>query len=289
MKLAPGITSNYVTVATKDDRSLKLHFLEQGQGAPILLLHGWPTSSYLWRNVMPALAENNRVIALDLPGFGLSDKPLDVNYSFRFYNTILNAFLDALAIENTAIVVHDLGGPIGIKWVVDNPERATALGILNTVVYPQMSWAVKAFIAATHLPIVKQWISSAHGLKSAMHFGMKNKTSLGPEEILPYQRPFASDEARRALLKAAQGLSPKAFKQMEKQLKSLDIPLRLIYGVNDRILPDIAKTMQRLQEDFPSAELTKLDNCGHFLQEDDPRQVGELLADFFSQTQRKHH
>jgi pimeloyl-ACP methyl ester carboxylesterase len=95
-------------------RGLRLHCLEAGEGDPILLLHGFPTSSHLYRNIIPTLAKTHRVIALDLPGYGLSDKPLDAPYDFDFYTNTLNDLLDALGIERTNLVVHDLGGPVGM-------------------------------------------------------------------------------------------------------------------------------------------------------------------------------
>src|SRR3954470_17842916 len=111
---------------------LALAYREQGAGPAVLLLHGWPTSSFLWRDVMPPIAERNRVIALDLPGFGASDKPGDVRYGFELFGKALDGFLAALDIDRTAIGVHDLGGPIGIHWAVHHPERVTKLALLNT-------------------------------------------------------------------------------------------------------------------------------------------------------------
>ncbi len=96
---------------------LRLHYLEAGEGDPVLLLHGWPTSSFLWRNLIPILAEGNRVIAPDLPGFGRSDKPLDASYSFGFYNRVLDGFLSAVGVSRLhGLAVHDIGGPIGLHW-----------------------------------------------------------------------------------------------------------------------------------------------------------------------------
>ena len=100
-------TSHYTTV-----HNLRLHYLEAGEGPPVLLLHGFPTSSHLYRNILPELGKTHRAIALDLPGYGLSDKPLDVAYDYDFYADVISSFLAALGIEETNLVVHDLGGPI---------------------------------------------------------------------------------------------------------------------------------------------------------------------------------
>ncbi len=130
----PELSSHHITA-----NSLNLHYLEAGQGDPILLLHGFPTSSHLYRNILPTLGETHRAIALDLPGYGLSDKPLDANYDYDFYANTLSAFLDALGIEKTHLVVHDLGGPAGLYWAVENPTRVDRIAILNTLVFPEIT------------------------------------------------------------------------------------------------------------------------------------------------------
>ncbi len=261
---------------------LRLHYLAAGDGEPIVLLHGWPTSSFLWRNVMPVMAERHRVIALDLPGFGLSDKPLDVSYSFRYYYRVLDEALNALGIEAASFVVHDLGGPVGLYWACRHPERLRRLAILNTLVYPDFSWAVMLFVAACRLPVVRSFMASPQGLRFAMRLGVADPRHLSEEAVVGVQTPFASLEARRALLKAGGNLSPKGFREIAAKLPTLDVPVRIVYGERDRILPDVAKTMHRIQKDLPQAEITALADCGHFLQEERPAEVGRLLADFFN-------
>src|SRR5688500_3256839 len=112
----------------------RIAYREAGAGPVVLLVHGWPTSSYLWRNVMPAVAARHRVVALDLPGFGASDKPTDVRYNFAFFDSVFDGFLGALGIDGkVALGVHDLGGPLGLHWASQNPERLWALALFNTL------------------------------------------------------------------------------------------------------------------------------------------------------------
>lgn len=271
------LSSNYVDV-----NGLKVHYLSAGQGDPIVLIHGFPTSSHLWRNVMPILAESRRVIAIDLPGYGLSDKPLDIKYNFFFFEKVLEGFLDALDIQTTALAVHDLGGPVGLFWAVRHPERLTQLVILNTLVYPETSWAVKAFLIALRLPGIRNFLVSQKGLVGAMKFGVVHKDRLNREVLTPYTAPFVDSAAQKALIKAGSGLSIKGLAEIGQRLSTLKVPVRIIYAENDRILPEVAKTMQRVKADLPHAEVTSLPNCGHFLQEDDPRQVGTLISEFLT-------
>ncbi len=274
-KSTNGITCHHLEV---DGR--QLHYREAGSGPCVLLLHGWPSNSWLWRDVMPALAASHRVIALDLPGFGLSEKKLEDSYSFRYYEQKLSQFLDALQIEQTDLVVHDLGGPVGVYWALANPQRVRSLALLNTLLYPEFHWTVKAFVLATFVPGVRRWLSHPRGIAAAMRFGVENKERLTAEVLQPYTAPFQDGRSRRVLLKTASRLHIKGFHEIARLLPGFDKPVRIIYGENDRILPDVARTMQRVQRDLPQAELTALPGCGHFLQEDAGAQIGELLADF---------
>ncbi len=261
---------------------LKLHFQEQGQGDPILLMHGWPTSAYLWRDLLPILGEHNRAIALDLPGYGKSDKPADASYSFRFFDSAISGFLDALEIETTSLAVHDIGGPIGLYWASEHPERVRRLALLNTLVYPRPSLAVIAFVLAARTPIVRSRLTSPGGIRFAMRFGVHDKDRLTDEDIAAYQEPFATKEAQRVLQKAGTGLHPGGMKQLSEWLGATDVPVRIVYGERDRILPDVAKTMRKVAADVPSdVEVTKLDDCGHFLQEERPEEIARLLSEFF--------
>ncbi len=261
---------------------LRLHYLESGTGEPVLMLHGWPTSSFLWRNVMPPVAETHRMIALDLPGFGLSDKPLDVSYSFRYFDRVLDGALDALEIDGVNLVVHDLGGPVGTYWASRHTERLRRLALLNTLIYPEVSWAVIAFVLALKTPLIRSYLCSPRGLRFALRFGVTDPKRLTDEAIRGVQAPFESREARRALIKAGCNLSPKGFAEIARWLPTLEVPVRGIYGERDRILPDIAETMERIQHDIPHARITALPDCAHFLQEERPAEIGRLLAEFLN-------
>jgi haloalkane dehalogenase len=258
----------------------RIHYRACGAGHPVLLVHGWPTSSYLWRAVMPQIAAAGaRAVALDLPGFGASDKPVDGSYSFRFFSRVLDGFVDHLGAPAIDLVVHDLGGPVGLYWAATHPERVQRLALLNTIVYPQMSWAVLLFMALNKLPGVRDVFTSPRGLRWAMSFGVANP--LPADVMAEYLAPFADRDARRVLQKAAGGnLHRDGMKTIERYIKSLQIPVRLIYGDKDPILPEIARTMRRVQRDVPHATLTVLAGAKHFIHEDQPDELGRLLAEF---------
>ena len=259
-----------------------IHYREAGSGDCILLLHGWPTSSWLWREVMPVLASGHRVVAPDLPGFGLSEKRIEDSYSFRYHERFLSAFLDQLEISCTHLVVHDLGGPVGVYWALTHPERVRRLAVLNTLLYPEFHWTAKAFVLATVVPGFRRLLSHPRMLAATLRFGVENKDRLTDEVLRPYLAPFHDSRSQRVLLKTANRLSMQGFETIASGLPDVPHPVRAIYGANDRILPDVAATMERLQRDLPATEVTALPGCGHFLQEDAGPQVGEMLRDFFT-------
>jgi pimeloyl-ACP methyl ester carboxylesterase len=269
-------------IKTMQVEGFRLAYRELGDGPPVLLLHGWPTSSFLWREVMVPIAVANRVVALDLPGFGASDKPVGTHYSFDFFGRALDLFLAHLGIDRLGLALHDLGGPVGLHWALDRPGRVTKLALLNTLVYPEFSDAVKEFVRACATPELREKITSPSGLESIVRDGFADPAKLSGDLLAAVQEPFRTPEARRALAEAGIGLSRKGFAQIARELPTLRIPVRVVYGARDRLLPDVADTMARVKKDLPQADVTVLPDCGHFLQEEAPAQVGELLARFFA-------
>jgi pimeloyl-ACP methyl ester carboxylesterase len=275
----PAMTT---TVRTVRVDGMQIGYRELGAGPPVLLVHGWPTSSFLWRDVMPAIAERNRAVAIDLPGFGASDKPLRTRYDFAFFASAIDGLLDALEIDRVGLAVHDLGGPVGVHWALRNRHRVTRLALLNTLLYPEFSEAVQQFVTACATPGMRERLTGRDGLEEAMRLGLADPSSLTAEALAGVLEPFGSDDARRALADAGIGLQLEGFREIARDLSALDMPVRIVYGARDRILPDVAQTMARAAADLPQAVVTELPDCGHFLQEEAPGEVGALLAAFFA-------
>ena len=117
----------------------QMHYVESGEGDPVLYLHGNPTSSYLWRNVIPHTAKHNRSIAVDLIGMGKSDKP-DIGYRFFDHLKYIEGFVEALGLENITLVIHDWGGGLGVSYARRHQENVQGIAFMEAVVKP-MTWA----------------------------------------------------------------------------------------------------------------------------------------------------
>ena len=280
--LSNGISSNHLYLEKTD---FNIHYLQAGNHADnnevILLIHGWPTSSFLYRHMMKPLAQFCNVIAIDLPGFGLSDKDPNASYSFKYHAAIIDNLLSTLKIERVHLVVHDLGGPIGLWWAKQHSKKVASYVLLDTIVYDDFSWAVKLFVSMTLIPGIKNWFSRRGGIKFSMKLGLKNKHRLNKPVLEAYQAPFKSKDDRQSLLRTAHKLHINGFKDVAEHMESTDKPLCMIYAKNDVILPEVKDTFSRLKKRHSSAELHSIPECGHFLQEDCPEAVLKPLLSFY--------
>lgn len=284
----PHITSHRVYLQKPD---FNLHYLEahaahQPDDEVILLVHGWPTSAYLYRHMMVPLSAHHRVIAIDLPGFGGSDKDPEASFSFRYHANILQAFIDQLGIKKVHLVVHDLGGPIALWWAKQNQDLIASYVLLDTIVYPDFSWAVKLFVLMTMTAGVRTWFSSPSGIAFAMKLGIRDRNRLTREVLAGYQVPYTGTAdnmgARKALLRSAHKLHVNGFKDIAASLADIRQPTCLVYAEKDRILPEVSQTMKRVAATIPQATTHCIPDCGHFLQEEKPDAVVEILSRFYS-------
>jgi haloalkane dehalogenase len=232
--------------------------------------------------VIKPLSKAHYVIAPDLAGFGLSDKPPNISYNVEYHSMILNEFLDKLDVGKVDLVVHDLGGPIGLSWALQNRERIRRIIVLNTILHP-VSIGVKLFIIVARIKGIRNLLTSPWGIAKVMKFGVTNKKALTDEDIKIYQAPFTTKEERKVLLKTLTDINPKVLEKVAKKLPDIDAPVRIIYGEKDPLL-GVTHQMTYLKEKRPDIDLTAILNCGHFLQEDQPERLSKLLSEFLEET-----
>ncbi len=180
-----------------------MHYEEAGTGEPIVLLHGNPTSSYLWRSVVPELSPHGRRLAPDLIGFGRSGKP-GSGYRFFDHARYLAAWLDALDLERITFVGHDWGGALGFDWAARHPERVRGIAFMETYVRPQ-TWAewqppeARDIFQAFRGPQGEEMILDRNlFVELVLPAGMLR--TLSEDEMAVYRAPFQEREARRPML-----------------------------------------------------------------------------------------
>lgn len=179
-----------------------MHYEQAGSGRPIVLLHGNPTSSYLWRSVIPALAGSGRCLAPDLVGFGASGKP-EIGYRFAEHARYLAAWFDALGLEEVTLVGHDWGGALGFDWAASHPDRVRGVAFMETIIKP-LSWAewppaARDIFQAFRSEQGEQLILDRNLFVEAVLPASIQRT-LSAEEMEHYRRPFAERSARRPTL-----------------------------------------------------------------------------------------
>lgn len=254
-----------------------LAYRREGRGAPLLLVHGITTHSFLWRSLLPGLARNHDVVAVDLLGCGASDKPLDVSYGIPAHVARLEAFTQALGWGPFAFVGHDIGGGLAQRFAVDHPDRLTHAAVVNGVAYD--FWPVQP-IVTMRTPIVRQLAMATldlGALKLIVKRGVFHKERVTPELLDFFAAPLATPEGRKAFLHFAACLDNHDLMSIAAGLRSTRVPFLIVRGMEDVYLS--AEISHKLHREIPGSRLVELPEAGHFLQEDQPERLeAELLA-----------
>ena len=255
--------------------------VDEGDGPPVVFVHGEPTWSYLWRKVLvPVRDAGFRAIAPDLPGFGRSDKPVDPAwYSYDRHAAALHAVLEELEIRDATLVVHDWGGPVGLRVAVEAPERVARMVIMDTGLFTGHQPMSDAWIA------FRDFVAGAEDLPIGMLVRGGCATDPGDEVIAAYEAPFPSPAAKAGarafpLMVPTTPDAPGAATgtRVLDALRTDTRPRLMLWAADDPVLP------LRTGEKFAAVLGTELDhvipNAGHFLQEDAGEQIGRLVADW---------
>ena len=261
-----------------DQDGLRMHYLDEGAGDPILLLHGEPTWSYLYRKLIPVLAGAGRCIAPDYFGFGRSDKPTERTwYSYERHAQSIARLVHELDLRELTVVVQDWGGPIGFRVCVEAPERIARLVVLNTGIdarAPNEEWLrFRAFMRRVGTDIVAGQL---------VRLSLVQPTT--DEVIAGYDAPFPVPEARVGvamfpeLVATAPGHpSAAAMLDVRDRLRGLDRPALVIFSDCDPIFGRAAA--EEMTALLRNAELDPpLEGAGHFLQEDQGERVAARIA-----------
>ena len=255
---------------------------EHGEGPNVVLLHGIPASSFLYRKVIPRLADQGlRAIALDFPGLGLADRPERFDYSWSGLSRWLGDALDALGLDRCHLVVHDIGGPIGCEWAIRNPDRVHSLTALNTDLTPasfHRPWVMRPFAVRGLGPL---WLHGTPRSAFAALFrlqGLGDRDAMSTAEIYVYRELLTRLDRGRAFLRIVRGFELTEAKDrfLRTGLAARPYPARVIWGERDPALGldhlDGVKQVLRVED-------ATLLPAKHFLQEDQAGPLAYAIAD----------
>ena len=253
---------------------LRLHYVDEGEGKPIVCFHGEPTWAYLYRKMVgPLVSAGHRVVCPDYPGFGRSDKPTDRQwYTYDRHVQHMSDLLAQIDVREATVVVQDWGGPIGLRWAVENPDRVARLVIMNTGLFAGQ--VNEAFMAWRNFAERNPDLPVAFVIKSA------TATEVPDEILSAYEAPWPNAESKAgvAMFPLLVPTEPDApgvaeMRSVQEALASWDKPTLVCFSDSDPIFTP--KAGQRFVDLIPGAgELRVIEGGAHFLQED----RGEAIA-----------
>jgi len=276
-----------------DAAGFRMHYIDEGEGEPILLLHGEPTWGYLYRNFIPGLSENNRVIVPDHMGFGKSETPQDRKYTLQTHADNLIALVKELDLKDITIVVQDWGGPIGGALLAAEPDRVKRVFVMNGVLYPFFDMAPYAellmtspwFTFITQTDPKPTLLNLKYTVLSMMKLiGFENSAAIDQDWIDAYSAPFqTSEECLGALefpVDAAEGRFMMDPPSDELRARVKAMPAMLVNGLKDHAQPQ-AFTFGAFKDVFGDDKpMLTLPDAGHFIQEDAPETLVALIKAF---------
>jgi haloalkane dehalogenase len=246
--------------------------------SPALCLHGFPESSYMWRYVLDAVATSGRrTIAPDFPGYG--DSPPDLPGTWERQIEALERFRRALALESVALVVHDWGGLIGLRWACEYPDAVAALVISNTGFFPDGKWHGMA----RGLRTPGEGEKLVRSLTREGFGQMMAAVSRGFDEAAAdeYWTPFETHEGRQGILDLYRSGDFEKLAAYDGRVAALGVPTLILWGENDLFAPVAAA--HRFSREVPHAKLVVLEGAGHFVYADEPRRAAREVAGFLAE------
>jgi uncharacterized protein (TIGR00369 family) len=285
--VSPSMTTELISMAplARSKRKIRtfagdIAYLRQGQGPALVLLHGIPSSSYLWRDLIGPLSATFDVLAPDLLGYGDSDKRLDADLSIAAQARYVVAFMETLGVHQAAVIGHDIGGGVAQLLAADEPQRVARLILIDSAV--DNNWPVPV-IARLKEPAWDQImvnIDMRKGLREGLETGMTTPGRVTDEVVDEWTRPFQDLGGRRAYLRAARALNNRDLVARSKHIEEIETPTLILWGANDTFLePRWAEVLQRK---LRNSTVEIVDPGGHFLPLDRPDAVVEGITRFLT-------
>lgn len=265
------------------DAPVKLYYSEEGKGAPLLLIHGFGASTFTWRFVAPELAKDHRVIAVDLKGFGQSDKPFDGRYSVYDQAELLAQLIEDKDLRDLTLVGHSFGGGVALLLALEANRRLdgriTRLVLLDSIAFPQN---IPVFFRLLDMPLVSQigvrMVPPSVQARVALQIAYFDDSKIDPEEIELYAAPLKTAAGKHAIIHSARQIVPEDIAELSERYKTIELPTLILWCDHDRIVP--LEVGIKLRRTLPNSTLRLVEECGHMPQEEQPASTLALIKGF---------
>lgn len=265
------------------DAPVKLFFEEKGKGSPVLLIHGFGASTYTWRKVAPPLANTHRVIAVDLKGFGQSDKPFDERYSVFDQAALLKQLILDQDLRDLTLVGHSFGGGVALVLALDEDPRLkgriSKLVLLDTIAYAQ---DIPVFFRMLDMPVFShlgvRMVPPVVQTRIALRIAYLDNSKIDDEEVETYAAPLRTAAGKHAIIHSARQIVPEDLAEISERYESITMPTLLAWCDYDRIVP--LQVGLKLQRTLPNSSLKIIEGCGHMPQEEQPEATLDLIQGF---------
>jgi pimeloyl-ACP methyl ester carboxylesterase len=256
---------------------------EEGEGEPVLLLHGVPSSSFLYRKMLPELAAQGlHAISFDFPGAGLSDKPKGMDYDWHALAKWVGRVVDTLALPPVHLVLHDVAGPIGAEWAIQNPVKVRSITFTNTVM--DVAHYTPAFPMWTfRVPLLRHVVFSTMNARTALklfrYSGVKSPDAINEDIVASYLYLVRNNGGHHSFLEIMDGLdrTEEHRDYLRDGLLAIDKPMQLVWGEQEIAIPKAQ--MHYIKQVFPLRAEHMVD-ARHFLQEEHPAVIAAHIAAF---------
>lgn len=270
----------------KDGDPVRLAYREQGEGEPILLIHGFGANAYTWRLLEPALAGSHRVIALDLKGFGQSDKPLDKKYSALDQATLVSEFIEQKDLKNLTIVGHSLGGGVALVLALDEDSRKRGriekLVLIDSVAYPQkIPFAFNLLSAPVIGPVANFLVPKELQARAALRIAYHDNSKFDSKDVAEYAGPLHDRGSQHAMIYSVRQIMPENIDALSALYSTIDVPALILWCDHDKVIrPHVG---WRLHQELPNSTFRLVRGCGHIPQEERPEETAQALLAFLAQ------
>lgn len=282
---SPLAASAYrITVAAPGEPPTVLHVEEAGQGPPLVLLHGLGASTFTWRHIVPALARDHRVIALDLKGFGRSDKPFDERYSAADQAALVSAFIRKRGLTGVTLVGHSFGGTVVLQTALDldgEPEHVARLVVIDAPALKQDFGDAAELLRAPGLPHVAMTVTPPEVMaRLLLRYVSAPGRDIPESDIRGYAAPFYDLGSRHAFIATVQAIFDANGPRMDARYSAIRQPTLLVWCRRDRIVP--LATGRRLARRLANARLEILKQCNHLPQDEVPNALLARMRAFLA-------